>query len=382
MTYTSRERMRISMSGGQPDRVPVMPQICYGHAIHTLYDDFRKELIHAAGNPRRLCDLPVEVCTHYDVDGMRLFPLPEPVRVFEEGGQLVAIDPKTDKRIGRIDELGGGQVVPDEFPVPITSVEDVQRIPRITRQELLSSDAFGYLAEATARAQKADMAVFGSMPPFTVNAVGLYRGRQQALIDLVEAPELVDRIMEIETANAVEWGHAWIEIGVDGLQIGDPSSSSSLISPQHFKRFSFVRFKQFCDALRDCGVPIYLHICGNSNPIMEIVAETGVNGFDPLDPLGGMDIADVKRRVGDRLTLMGALNPLTLLNGTPEQVYQEGTACCEAGAAGGGYVLTAGDMVPDKSPAENLFAMVRAAKDFHYDDKSGHPQPDAISADA
>ena len=111
----------------------------------------------------------------------------------------------------------------------------------------------------------------------------------------------------------------------------------------------------------------YLHICGNSNPILEMMADTGADCVEPLDPMGGVEVADAKRRIGKRVALMGGLSPLTLLNGSPEQVFEEATACCRAGGLDGGYILAAGDMVPDRSPEENVLAMVQAARDFRYD---------------
>jgi uroporphyrinogen-III decarboxylase len=157
---------------------------------------------------------------------------------------------------------------------------------------------------------------------------------------------------------------ALVRCGVDALYIGDASASASVISPRQFEEFCFPRFRRFCEELRRRGVLIYLHICGNSLPLLEMMAETGVDCIEPLDPLGGVTVAEARRRVGARVALMGGVNTLTLLNGTPEAVREEALACCRAGGADGGYILAAGDMVPDFTPEANLHALVRAAKDF------------------
>ncbi|OHB80635.1 MAG: hypothetical protein A2V98_10595 [Planctomycetes bacterium RBG_16_64_12] len=46
------------------------------------------------------------------------------------------------------------------------------------------------------------------------------------------------------------------------------------------------------EAVRPFGVLTYLHICGNSTQILELMADTGVDCIEPLDPLGGVDVAD------------------------------------------------------------------------------------------
>ena len=91
------------------------------------------------------------------------------------------------------------------------------------------------------------------------------------------------------------------------------------------------------------------------------MAESGVDCIEPLDPLGGVEVADAKKRIGHCVSLMGGVNTVTLINGTAEEVYKESVKCCRDGAAGGGFICAAGDMVPDFAPVENVLAMIKAA---------------------
>ncbi|KKK65702.1 hypothetical protein LCGC14_2971500, partial [marine sediment metagenome] len=170
-----------------------------------------------------------------------------------------------------------------------------------------------------------------------------------------------------DPAGALEIAERLKVAPVDALYVGDPSSSASLISPQHFEEFCLPCFRLLCEELHKSDILIYIHICGNSKPILEMMADTGADCIEPLDPLGGVDVADAKRRVGGRVALMGGVNTLTLLEGTPpEAVYDESLACCRAGGSQGGYILAAGDMVPDLAPEASVRAMVAAAKDCRY----------------
>jgi MtaA/CmuA family methyltransferase len=180
----------------------------------------------------------------------------------------------------------------------------------------------------------------------------------------MDSPVLSGEIMDRGLENSIEHAEALVEAGVDCLYIGDPSSSASLISPDHFREFCLPRFKTFCDKLhRHEDLLIYIHICGNSEPLLEMMEDTGVDCVEPLDPLGGVDIADAKQRIGHRVCLMGGLDTVVLLNETPEKVYEEAFNCCEKGGKTG-YILAAGDMVPDFTPPENVKAMVRASREF------------------
>lgn len=115
------------------------------------------------------------------------------------------------------------------------------------------------------------------------------------------------------------------------------------------------------EVLHSHGAQVYLHICGNVVPILELMADTGVDAIEPLDPLGGVTVAEAKRRVGERVALKGGLDTLLLLKGSVDEVMEGAKRCIDEGAAGGGYILGSGDDIPRDAPVENVAAMVEAA---------------------
>ena len=76
-----------------------------------------------------------------------------------------------------------------------------------------------------------------------------------------------------------------------------------------------------------------------------------------------MDVAAVREGVGPRLALLGNVAPLdTLARGSAEQVYAEARACVEKMAGQPGFILSAGGGASPGTPAENVDALVRAAR--------------------
>lgn len=68
-------------------------------------------------------------------------------------------------------------------------------------------------------------------------------------------------------------------------------------------------------------VPGYTHTCGAIGDRLELMAESGTDGTDTLDPppLGNVDLADAKRPIGARLFIRGNADPGgTMLLGSPE----------------------------------------------------------------
>ena len=78
---TPKQRVRIAMSGGVPDRVPVVPQIRHPHAIRMLALPFRETLLQTLRGPLPKNQLTLCRALAYGVDGIRAFRVGEPARV-------------------------------------------------------------------------------------------------------------------------------------------------------------------------------------------------------------------------------------------------------------------------------------------------------------
>lgn len=204
-----------------------------------------------------------------------------------------------------------------------------------------------------------DLYLAGVAAGQTMNSLATWRGADQAMYDLIDDPGFVDEVMDRATDISIEVGKALVAAGVDGIYIGDAWSSASIISPRQFERFCQPRYARAVDAFHELGAQVYLHICGNAAPLLEMIADTGVDALEPLDPLGGVRVDDAARRIGDRVSLKGGVNTLTLLNGTPDDVRRETLEVLDS-ARGNcrGFLLGSGDDIPRDTPFENIDAMV------------------------
>lgn len=194
----------------------------------------------------------------------------------------------------------------------------------------------------------------------SMNYLAAMRGTQQALLDLCDNPQFAKEIMGIGTQISIGKGIAFIKSGVDAIYNDDAFASRSIISPEQYRKFCFLLHRKATEVFHRYGVKVYLHICGNSSSTLEMMADTGVDAIELLDPLGEVNLVDAKSRVGNRVCLMGGLNTLTLLHGKPEDVEREAKECIEKAGRGEGYILGAGDAIPPNSPPSNIKAMVKA----------------------
>ncbi len=76
-----------------------------------------------------------------------------------------------------------------------------------------------------------------------------------------------------------------------------------------------------------------------------------------------MSLAEMKRCVGDRVTLIGNADAArTLVNGDRKAIFDEVRECIRVGAPGGGYVMASSNSIHYNIPYQNFLYMVEAAK--------------------
>jgi uroporphyrinogen-III decarboxylase len=76
-----------------------------------------------------------------------------------------------------------------------------------------------------------------------------------------------------------------------------------------------------------------------------------------------MDMARAKEVLGDTACIVGNVPVTVLCNGTPQEVKEHCRQLIETCARGGGYILSGSAWV-DRGKAENLRAMMEAAKEY------------------
>ena len=90
-------------------------------------------------------------------------------------------------------------------------------------------------------------------------------------------------------------------------------------------------------------MPIYTHTCGAISDRLELLADSGVDGIECLDPppLGDVELSDAVARVGERIFIKGNIDSVnTLLFKKPDDVRADVEEVCRAGMAADGFVLS------------------------------------------
>lgn len=116
-------------------------------------------------------------------------------------------------------------------------------------------------------------------------------------------------------------------------------NTNPFFSPDLFEEYISPYLKEILDAYRSMGFYTIKHTDGNIMPILDQMVECGPDALHSLDPQGGVDLKEVKARVGDKVALCGNVNCGLLQTGTQEECEEDIRRSLREGMPGYGYIF-------------------------------------------
>jgi [methyl-Co(III) methanol-specific corrinoid protein]:coenzyme M methyltransferase len=174
-------------------------------------------------------------------------------------------------------------------------------------------------------------------------------GLEEFLIKTITETDEVRRILEGLLPATLQFARAQIEAGADCLLLAD-HATRDLCSPKTYEKF-LMEIHAFL--VKEIKAPLILHICGDTRDRIGMIQRTGMACFH-WDTKSG-PAAEVRKLAGDRMALMGGVNNIRLLQGTPEEVSGMVRQAVEAGID----VVGPECAIPLATPLKNLLAITR-----------------------
>ena len=180
-------------------------------------------------------------------------------------------------------------------------------------------------------------------------------------------PELIDRVNDIVLKYYLGYVKNSIDLGADLVFVtGDwAMTNGPMASIEMTRRFiapSFARIAEYCHSR---GIPCMKHSDGNIWPLFDIILESGADAVHPIDPMGGMDMGEVKAKYGDKVCLMGNVScAFSLVSGTPDEVRAETKEVIRKGGEGGGLICMSSNSIHSGVKPANYLAMLEAVREW------------------
>ena len=173
-------------------------------------------------------------------------------------------------------------------------------------------------------------------------------------------PELVRGLVDISVNTNIEMAREVAKRGVDFVFTGDDYASANgpFISPAMFRKLLYPGLKRVMGAFKELGLPVIKHSDGDIRPLLDMILDSGIDCLDPIDPMGGLDMGEFKRKYGHRIALKGNVNcAQTLTFGTERQVVEETLAVIRAAGPGGGLIASSSNSIHSSVKPGNYLAM-------------------------
>lgn len=139
-------------------------------------------------------------------------------------------------------------------------------------------------------------------------------------------------------------------------------NTGPFLSPSMFSEFVTPYLAKLIKGYRDMGFYTIKHTDGNMMPILDQLVEANPHALHSIDPQAGVDIAEVKRLVGDKVCLIGNVNCGLLQTGTAEQVEESVRYALINGMLGGGYIFSTSNCIYTGMPLERYELMLEIWK--------------------
>ena len=142
--------------------------------------------------------------------------------------------------------------------------------------------------------------------------------------------------------------------GLDGFALCSDYcfNSGPFLSPEWFDDFITPYLADLIRGYRQQGWYVIKHTDGNIMPILDRLLLGGPHALHSLDPQGGVDIAEIKRLVGERACLIGNVNCGLLDTGTEEECIASARYALRHGMPGGHYIFSTSNCIYTGMPLQ------------------------------
>jgi uroporphyrinogen decarboxylase len=176
---------------------------------------------------------------------------------------------------------------------------------------------------------------------------------------LYRRPELLHHVLEINCRAVTDFLNAQVEAGAQVVMLFD--TWGGILGAAEYREFSLEYLRRAVAGLRrehqGERIPSIVFTKGGGAWLEDIATI----GCDAVGLDWTVDIGTARRRVGDRVSLQGNLDPAVLLAG-PKAVRAQVTAVLHAYGKGAGHVFNLGHGVSQHTPPENVAALVEAVR--------------------
>jgi len=357
---TEKERMSAALEAGRLDRFPVV--VPY---VFLLQCDHWCEL---TGQPAWtyhawLVQEPAQHVKEYErFDAQLPFDILQPqwapsrewresVEVVHEGDKHYFKDRRTGKLHLLNEDLPHLAAGPNETQRVFDRADvDSQVIPTPAEKRLEWGD-YDFIREASR--------TFGDRKFIMNGVVGTfyqcthYVGETNLFLMLHEKPDLIEYLSARLLERTIEGIRALAAAGDDAIYIDDALTTSDLVSPQFYERFSLPYVRPMVEEIHRLGRKAVLIYFGGIADRLDQIASLGADSlsFETTMKSYVNDLGEIAEKIGKRLCLWGNIDPVRVVqDGTDQELRQAIEEQVAIGRCLGRFIVSTGSPITPRTP--------------------------------
>lgn len=247
-------------------------------------------------------------------------------------------------------------------------VDEFARFVGILEKDDIAMDRWSWKQAETITEQcSRDMFVMAvveiDFPPMSMGAIG-----SVFLEAMAFEPGLCERYLDYRVRKGLKFIEKFAAMGVHCIFDGEDlaGNNGAMFSTDHYMQFYAPRFLKLSKACHRHGMHYLRHTDGNIMKFAdEFLLQSGFDAYHSIDPSAGMEIALIKKKYGDRITLMGNVDCGQVLHlGTREDVVRATRNVILTASPGGGHILSSSNTIHSDVSTANFLTMLESARRF------------------
>ncbi len=335
------QRIQAALKGEPTDKIPIML-----HNFMMAAEEYGISMGQYRESPQLIADTFIKSVEKYNYDGI-----------------LVDLDTVT---------LAGAVGVPVDFPEhePARSPGGcMPGIEDVTNLKPINIENYKYIniwLEAVRKIKEHfgdEIYVRGNCDQAPFSLASMMRGSQEWMLDLFMAEQSqLETLLEYCTDITCQFIRLMAQTGCDMVSNGDSVAGPEMISPEMYEQYALPYEKKVVDTAHKAGVPYILHICGDTELILEKMIESGA---DALELDYKTDVDCIFELMHNKTTFIGNIDPSGVIAlGTPELVAQKTNELLDIYSKTNRFILNAGCAIPPNTPEANLRALIETTRNY------------------
>jgi uroporphyrinogen decarboxylase len=335
------ERISAALNGERPDKIPVM--------LHNFMLAAREHGItmeQYRNSPKLIAECFIASVDKYGYDGILI----DIDTVTLAGAVGVKVDFPVDDPARSHD--GNIENLEDVFQLKPVNIENYRYVQNCLEAVRLLKDYY-----------KDEIYVRGNCDQAPFSLASMMRGAQTWMLDLMMGTdEQINYLLEYCLDAGSQFIRLMTQTGCHMVSNGDSPAGPEMISAEMYVKYALPYEKRLAAVAHSEGVKYALHICGNTDIILQEMLTTKADAID-LDYK--TDISKIYDAFHESVTLVGTIDPSGVLAlGTTDLVREKTLELLSLYKNSNRLILNAGCAIPPTTPSVNIKTMIETARNF------------------